>query len=48
MRRQLKKLGFSYDWSREFATCDPSYYRWEQLFFVQMYKRGLAYKKNPT
>lgn len=45
MRRQLKKLGFSYDWSREFATCDPSYYRWEQLFFVQMYKRGLAYKK---
>jgi len=45
MRRQLKQLGFSYDWSREFATCDPSYYRWEQLFFVKMYERGLAYKR---
>jgi len=44
MRQQLKKLGFSYDWSREFATCDVSYYRWEQLFFVKMYERGLAYK----
>lgn len=44
MRRQLKKLGFSYDWSREFATCDVSYYRWEQLFFVKMYERGLAYR----
>ena len=46
MRQQLKKLGFSYDWSREFATCDPSYYRWEQLFFLKMYERGLAYKRN--
>jgi leucyl-tRNA synthetase len=45
MRRQLKQLGFSYDWSREFATCDPSYYHWEQLFFVKMYERGLAYKR---
>jgi len=44
MRRQLKKLGFSYDWAREFATCDVSYYRWEQLFFVKMYERGLAYR----
>ncbi|HBD08808.1 MAG TPA: leucine--tRNA ligase, partial [Syntrophobacteraceae bacterium] len=46
MRQQLKKLGFSYDWSRELATCDPSYYRWEQLFFLKMYERGLAYKRN--
>ncbi len=45
MRSQLKQLGFSYDWSREFATCDPSYYRWEQLFFIKMFERGLAYKK---
>lgn len=46
MRSQLKKLGFSYDWSREFATCDVSYYRWEQLFFVRMYEQGLAYRKS--
>jgi len=46
MRGQLKKLGFSYDWSREFATCDVSYYRWEQLFFVRMYEQGLAYRKS--
>mgnify|MGYP000906057941 FL=1 len=46
MRDQLKKLGFSYDWSREIATCDKSYYRWEQLFFLKMYERGLAYKRN--
>jgi leucyl-tRNA synthetase len=46
MRNQLKQLGFSYDWSREFATCDPSYYRWEQLFFLRMYERGLAYRKS--
>ncbi|RLB01018.1 MAG: leucine--tRNA ligase, partial [Deltaproteobacteria bacterium] len=45
MRSQLKKLGFSYDWDREFATCDPEYYRWEQLFFLQMLEKGLAYKK---
>ena len=45
MRDQLKKMGFSYDWERELATCDESYYRWEQLFFVEMFKRGLAYKK---
>lgn len=45
MRSQLKKLGLSYDWQREIATCDPEYYRWEQLFFVQMYRRGLAYRK---
>ncbi|NLI80847.1 MAG: leucine--tRNA ligase [Deltaproteobacteria bacterium] len=45
MRVQLKKLGFSYDWSREFATCDVSYYRWEQMIFLKMYERGLAYRK---
>jgi len=45
MRQQLKKMGFSYDWDREFATCEEGYYRWEQLIFLEMYKRGLAYKK---
>jgi leucyl-tRNA synthetase len=45
MRQQLKSLGYSYDWSRELATCDPEYYRWEQLVFIEMFKRGLAYKK---
>lgn len=46
MGNQLKRLGVSYDWDREFATCDPTYYRWEQWFFIQMYKKGLVYKKN--
>ncbi len=46
MRNQLKQLGFSYDWSREIATCDVSYYRWEQLFFLKMYEKGLAYKRS--
>ncbi|MDO9586033.1 MAG: leucine--tRNA ligase, partial [Syntrophales bacterium] len=45
MKKQLKRMGFSYDWDREFATCDPAYYRWEQLFFLWMYEKGLAYKK---
>jgi leucyl-tRNA synthetase len=45
MRSQLKKMGFSYDWDRELATCDVEYYKWEQLIFLQMYKKGLAYKK---
>lgn len=44
MRSQLKKMGLSYDWTREFATCEPEYYRWEQWLFIQMYKKGLAYK----
>ncbi len=45
MKVQLKRMGFSYDWDREFATCDPEYYRWEQLIFLKMYEKGLAYKK---
>jgi len=45
MRNQLKQLGFSYDWRREIATCDPEYYGWEQLFFIQMFEKGLAYRK---
>jgi len=45
MKAQLKTLGFSYDWNRELATCDPEYYRWEQLVFLKMYENGLAYKK---
>ena len=45
MRNQLKKLGFSYDWDREFATCDPEYYKFEQRFFIEMFERGLAYRK---
>ncbi len=48
MRRQLRRLGFSYDWEREFATCDSSYYRWNQWFFLKMWERGLAYRKNGT
>jgi leucyl-tRNA synthetase len=48
MKRQLKRMGFSYDWDRELATCDVSYYRWEQLFFLRMYEKGLAYKKKSS
>jgi leucyl-tRNA synthetase len=46
MRQQLKRLGFSYDWRREVTTCDPSYYKWEQMVFVRMLERGLAYRKS--
>jgi leucyl-tRNA synthetase len=45
MKAQLKRLGFSYDWSREINTSAPAYYRWEQGLFIQMFRRGLAYKK---
>lgn len=46
MKRQMGVLGFSFDWSREFATCDPEYYRWEQWLFTVMFKKGLVYRKS--
>ncbi len=48
MRVQLKRMGLAYDWDREFATCDVEYYRWEQLVFLKMLERGLAYKKSSS
>ncbi|MGO1616455.1 MAG: leucine--tRNA ligase [Oceanisphaera sp.] len=48
MKDQLKRLGFGYDWDREFATCTPEYYRWEQWFFTKLYEKGLVYKKTSS
>ncbi len=45
MRSQLKRMGFSYDWDREIATCRPEYYRWEQWLFLKMVEKGMAYRK---
>jgi leucyl-tRNA synthetase len=45
MHTQFKQLGFAVDWKREYATCDPEYYQWEQWLFLKMYKKGLAYQK---
>src|SRR5512143_4316114 len=46
MQGQLKRMGFGYDWARELTTCRPEYYRWEQWLFIQLFEKGLAYKKN--
>ena len=48
MKNQLKLLGFGYDWNREFATCRPEYYRWEQEFFTKLFAKGLVYKKTSS
>lgn len=48
MKKQLQFLGFGFDWDREIATCKPEYYKWEQWFFTELYKKGLVYKKTST
>jgi len=48
MKAQMRTLGISYDWEREVTTCEPEYYRWEQLVFIRMFERGLAYRKAAT
>ncbi|MBI5557927.1 MAG: leucine--tRNA ligase [Deltaproteobacteria bacterium] len=48
MKKQLQGMGLSYDWSREIATCRPEYYKWEQLFFIKLYEKGLVYPKVTT
>jgi len=44
-RREMKRVGFAFDWGREFATCDPEYYRWNQWFFLKMLERGIVYRR---
>ena len=46
MRKQFHQMGYAFDWKRELTTCDPEYYRWEQWLFIQLFKKGLIYKKN--
>ena len=46
MKAQMKRLGFAYDWSTELTTCLPDYYRWNQWFFLKLFEKGLAYRKN--
>jgi leucyl-tRNA synthetase len=46
MKKQLNRMGLSYDWGREVTTCSPDYYKWNQWFFLEMYKKGLAYRKS--
>jgi leucyl-tRNA synthetase len=46
MKAQLQSLGYAIDWTREFATCSPDYYRWEQLFFTRLFRKGIVYRKN--
>ncbi|MGA9771967.1 MAG: leucine--tRNA ligase [Blastocatellia bacterium] len=46
MKWQFQRIGLSYDWSREVATCDPAYYKWNQWFFIRMFERGMLYRKN--
>ncbi|NTV15561.1 MAG: leucine--tRNA ligase [Desulfobulbaceae bacterium] len=48
MKKQLQRMGFSYDWQRELATCTAEYYRWEQLFFIKMFEKGLVYQRVTT
>jgi leucyl-tRNA synthetase len=48
MRAQFQRMGFSYDWRREIASCTPEYYRWNQWFFIRMWEKGLLYRKNAT
>ena len=45
MKRQMRRMGFAYDWNLEITTCEPEYYRWNQWFFLKMLERGLAYRK---
>ncbi|MBM3788165.1 MAG: leucine--tRNA ligase [Acidobacteria bacterium] len=45
MKRQHRRMGFSYDWDREVSTCEPEYYKWNQWFFIRMFEKGLAYRK---